>query len=82
MLGLLRDVCGEISSENAQMEIHEHLQRSEALVAAIQAAGDDMDGRFEWVDGSLTRYGMLAVWQLYTSNLCMVPSNNLSNNNI
>lgn len=55
MLSQLSGFCEGISNEIAKTDISEHLQRAQALVAAIQAGGDDMDGRFEWVDGSLTR---------------------------
>ena len=55
VLSAVSTLADSLPEGSGQAEVFERLQRAQVLSNAIQLAGDDMDGRFEWVDGSLTR---------------------------
>jgi midasin len=55
VLSAISTLADSLPDELGQAAVFERLHRAQLLSNAIQAAGDDMDGRFEWVDGSLTR---------------------------
>ena len=71
VLDSIEAIAKDVPDGSDRAQILERLNSALALAKSIVAAGDEMDGRFEWVDGSLTKAISEGRWVvLDNANLC------------